>query len=193
MNAARREQLERLSTLGQAHDAIEDDRSRRMLNITPDTGELLSILVRATGAKRILEVGTSNAYSTIWLADAVEEAGGRVTTLERDPDKIEMAEAQLGEAGLLGVVDIIEGEAIEALRALDSEYDFVFLDADRESYLDYLPLIVQHLRTGGLLVTDNVTSHPDEVADFLEAVRADERLQTVTVPIGKGEEISIRL
>ena len=164
-----------------------------MLNITPDTGQLLWILARSIEAKHILEVGTSNGYSTIWLADAVAPVGGRVTTLERLEAKATMARANLEAAGLASSVDIVQGEAIESLTALNGPFDLVFLDADRGSYLDYLPRLVELLRPGGLLVTDNVTSHPDEVADFLEAVRADPRLETVTVPIGKGEEISLRL
>jgi predicted O-methyltransferase YrrM len=193
VNPARAAQLEQLSILGRTHDAVEPEHSGRMLNITPDTGQLLWILLRAIDARAVLEIGTSNAYSTIWLADALEDRGGRVTTLERLPGKIELADHQLREARLRDRVDIIEGQAIDSLRALDGPFDLVFLDADRASYLDYLPLLVDLLRPGGLLVTDNVTSHPDEVAEFLEAVRADERLQTVTVPIGNGEEISIRL
>jgi predicted O-methyltransferase YrrM len=186
-------QLEQLGVLGQTHDAIETERPRRMLNITPDTGQLLWILARSIDARAVLEIGTSNGYSTIWLADAIAERGGRVTTLERSAEKIEMATAQLAEAGLRESVDIVVGEAGDSLRALDGPFDLVFLDADRVSYLDYLPLIVERLRPGGLLVTDNVTSHPDEVVDFLAAIRADDRLASVTVPIGKGEEISIRL
>jgi len=193
MNPQRSAQLDRLSTFGEAHDDAEPEHSKRMLNITPDTGQLLWILIRSSNAKRVLEVGTSNAYSTIWLADAVAEIAGRVTTLERLPEKVELAEAQLAEAGLRDRVEIIEGEASVSLRDLDGEYDLIFLDADRASYVDYLPLLVEHLRTGGLLVTDNVTSHPEEVAGFLDAVRAHPGLATVTVPIGKGEELTMKL
>jgi predicted O-methyltransferase YrrM len=187
------EQLDQLSILGRTHDAIESERSKRMLNITPETGQLLWILARAIGATAVLEIGTSNGYSTIWLADAIAEGGGRVTTLERDADKMEMADAQLREAGLREAVEIVAGEAIDSLDALEGPFDLVFLDADRAGYLNYLPLIVERLRTGGLLITDNVTSHPDQVVEFLAAIRADDRLASVTVPIGKGEEISIRL
>lgn len=193
MNPERTAQLERLSAFGDAHDAGEAEHSKRMLNITPDTGQLLWILIRSHEAKRVLEIGTSNAYSTIWLADAVADLDGRVTTLERLPEKIELAEAQLAEAGLRHRVEIIEGEAGASLRELEGEYDLIFLDADRASYVGYVPLLVDRLRRGGLLVTDNVTSHPDEVADFLDAVRAHPQLATVTVPIGKGEEITIKL
>src|SRR5215471_3828602 len=98
--------LERLAQLGEDNDARETARPRRMLNITPDTGRLLWILIQATRATRILEVGTSNAFSTIWLADAARATGGRVTTLEVDPGKVALARANLGRAGLADRVEI---------------------------------------------------------------------------------------
>src|SRR5438128_410193 len=139
-----------------------------MLNITRDTGRLLWILVRAMGASRILEVGTSNAFSTMWLADAARSTGGRVTTLELNPEKIALARANLATARLEGLVEIIEGRAADTLSRLPGPFDVVFLDADRPSYLAYLELVVPRLRPGGLLFA-------------------------VTVPIGNGEEIALRL
>jgi predicted O-methyltransferase YrrM len=109
--------LEELARFGQDNDARETERPRRMLNITPDTGRLLWILIRATGATRILEVGTSNAFSTIWLADAARETGGRVTTLELNPAKATMARENLERAGLSDLVAIVEGPAADTLRA----------------------------------------------------------------------------
>ena len=89
------ELLEKLAKFGEDNDTRETERPKRMLNITRDTGRLLWIIVRATGAMRILEVGTSNAFSTIWLADAARSTGGRVTTLELNPEKIALARANL--------------------------------------------------------------------------------------------------
>src|SRR6188474_1192634 len=120
-----------------------------MLNITRDTGRLLWLLVAATRATRILEVGTSNAFSTIWLADAARTTGGRVTTLELNPDKIALARTNLAEARLSNVVDVREGKAAETLTTLPGPFDLVFLDADRPSYLQYLELVVPKLRVGG--------------------------------------------
>src|SRR5947209_3508547 len=151
------ELLEKLAEFGEDNDARETTRPKRMLNITRDTGRLLWILVRATGATRILEVGTSNAFSTIWLADAARSNGGRVTTLELNPEKIALARANLATAGLEGVVDIIEGRAADSLAALPGLFDIVFLDADRPSYLAYLELLVPKLRSGGMLIADNAT------------------------------------
>jgi len=185
--------LEKLAAFGEDNDARETARPRRMLNITRDTGRLLWILVCATRATRIIEVGTSNAFSTIWLADAARASGGRVTTLEVNPDKIAQARANLASAGLADVVDILEGPAAESLATLTGPFHLVFLDADRPSYLTYLELVVPRLRTGGMLVADNVTSHASELTDYLQRVKSHPQLFTVTVPIGNGEEIALKL
>jgi len=193
MDAALLELLERLARFGQDNDARETARPKRMLNITRDTGRLLWILVNATRATRVLEVGTSNGFSTIWLADAARTTGGRVTTLELNPDKIALARANLADAGLAGLVDIREGKAADTLATLSGPFDLVFLDADRPSYLTYLELVVPKLRAGGLLVADNVTSHASELGDYLARVKSHLQLFSVTVPIGNGEEIALKL
>ena len=185
--------LDRLARFGEDNDARETARPRRMLNITRDTGRLLWILIGAIGAKRVLEVGTSNGFSTIWLADAARSTGGRVTTLELNPDKIALARANFADAGLAGFVDVIAGTAADTLTTLPGPFDLVFLDADRPSYLTYLELVVPKLRPGGLLVADNVTSHASELQDYLARVKSHPRLFSVTVPIGNGEEIAVKL
>jgi predicted O-methyltransferase YrrM len=187
------ELLERLARFGEDNDSRETARPKRMLNITRDTGRLLWILVRATRAARILEVGTSNGFSTLWLADAARSTGGRVTTLELNPAKIALARANLTSAGLERVVDIIEGPAADTLPRLPGPFDVVFLDADRPSYLTYLELVVPKLRPGGMLIADNVTSHAHELQDYLSRVKSHPQLFAVTVPIGNGEEIALRL
>ena len=185
--------LDELARFGTENDARETERPRRMLNITPDTGRLLWIMIRTGGASRILEVGTSNAFSTIWLADAARETGGRVTTLEMNPSKIALARENLTKAGLADRVEIMEGPATTTLRDLPGPFDFVFLDADRPSYLTYLELLVPKIVPGGLLVADNVVSHASELQDYLARVKSHPALFSVTVPVGNGEEISFKL
>jgi predicted O-methyltransferase YrrM len=185
--------LDELARFGSENDARETERPRRMLNITPDTGRLLWIMIRTTGASRILEVGTSNAFSTIWLADAARETAGRVTTLEMNPDKITLARENLARAGLADRVEIVPGPAANTLRDVPGPFDFIFLDADRPNYLTYLELVVPKLVTGGLLVADNVVSHASELQDYLARVKSHPALFSVTVPIGNGEEISLKL
>ena len=185
--------LDELARFGEENDARETERARRMLNITPDTGRLLWILVRAARATRILEVGTSNAYSTIWLADAARATGGRVVTLELDPEKVRLAGENLSKAGLAERVEIRPGRAAESLAAVPGPLDFVFLDADRLSYLTYLEMAVPKLAPGGLLVADNVISHATELQVYLARVKSHPALFSVTVPVGKGEEVSLKL
>lgn len=185
--------LDELAQFGRDNDSRETERPRRMLNITPETGRLLWILVCQARATRILEVGTSNAYSTIWLADAARETGGRVTTLEANPDKVLQARVNLERAGLLDRVDVKPGRAADTLAGLAGPFDFVFLDADRASYATYLERVLPKLRVGGLLVADNVVSHADELEGYLRAVKSHPALFSVTVPVGNGEEISRKI
>ena len=185
--------LDELWRSGEENDAREAERPKRMLNITPDTGRLLWILVQAARATRILEVGTSNAYSTIWLADAARATGGHVITLERNPDKVRLARENLARAGVADRVELREGNAAETLAGLTGPFHFVFLDADRANYSAYLDLALPKLQPGGLLVADNVISHAQELADYLARVKSNPALFSVTVPVGKGEEIALKL
>ena len=184
--------LDELAEFGRQNDARETERDRRLLNITPETGQFLAILLRAVRAQRILEIGTSNAYSTIWLAWAAAETGGHVTTIERAADKVAMARTNLQRAGLTERVTVVHGSALDVLADLPGPFDLIFLDADRSNYDSYLDLLLPRLRRGGLLVTDNVTSHAAELADFLRRLKTQPEVDTVTLPLGNGEELTYK-
>jgi predicted O-methyltransferase YrrM len=184
--------LDELAEFGRRNDARETERGKRLLNITPETGQFLAILIKSMRAKHILEVGTSNGYSTIWLAWAARDTGGHVTTIEQAVDKVAMATANFERAGLTARVTVRQGIALDLLTQMAGPFDLIFLDADRPNYLAYLDPLLMLLRRGGLLVTDNVTSHPHEVEDFLGRLKADPALETVTVPLGNGEELTYR-
>jgi predicted O-methyltransferase YrrM len=184
--------LSDVAAFGQATDARETERPKRMLNITTDTGQLLRILVRATRARHILEVGTSNGYSTLWLAWAATETAGHVTTLERAQEKVALASANFTRAGLAPWITVREGIALEILAELDGPFDLIFLDADRPNYLAYADALLPLLKVGGLLVTDNVVSHAGELPGFLARINGDPTLDSVTVPVGNGEELTYK-
>jgi len=184
--------LDDLHALGAQHDAVEREHTRRLLNCGPEAGRLLAILVRATRAQRILELGTSNGYSTIWLAWAASATGGHVTTVDRAPYKIAMARTNLDRAGLADRVTIREAPILDVLHEEASPVDLVFLDADRTSYLAYFDPLATRLRPGGLLATDNVVSHASEVAAFLAHLRAHAALETVTLPVGNGVALTYK-
>ncbi len=167
--------------------------SERMRNITPDVGLFLNILVKATKATSILEIGTSNGYSTIWLGLATQENNGQLITLEVDPRKVKLAKENIERAGLVKTVKLIEGDAKETLRILEKEFDFVFLDAEKEDYLEFFHLIFPKLKIGGVIVADNVISHAEDLKEYVDYVRANPNTQSVLVPIGRGEELTLKI
>ena len=179
--------LDELHRRGADHDAAKADRLERLRNVEPETAQLLAVLVRACGAGRILELGTSNGYSTVWLADAARVSGGRVVSVELDPDRSALARDNLRAAGLDGHVELRTEDAALTLRdSADASWDLVFLDAERPAYVGYWPELLRALRIGGLLAVDNVLSHADEVAEFRALVADDERVVDALVPIGAG-------
>jgi predicted O-methyltransferase YrrM len=185
--------LAELEAFGQSNDSAVKERPGRMLNITRDTGEFLSVLVRIMGARRILEIGTSNGYSTLWLAEAARKVGGTVATVEMSRLKIDMAQANFARSGLAGSIQQLEGDAGGVLRATgEGAYDLVFLDSERSEYVGWWPDLRRVLRPGGLLVVDNATSHRDEMAAFIQTVRADANFSTSLVPVGNGEFLATK-
>jgi predicted O-methyltransferase YrrM len=183
-----------LERFGEANDAETTDRGRRMLNITRDTGEFLTVLVRAMNARRILEIGTSNGYSTLWLAEAARAIGGTVTTVESSGYKVQLASANFSRAGLAGAINLIQDDAGRALRRLEADaFDLVFLDSKRPDYPQWWPDLRRVLRSGGLLVVDNATSHREQMAPFVELVTADPSFARSLVPVGKGEFLAVKI
>lgn len=160
---------------------------RRLRAVTPDVGRFLYLLVKIAGAQRILEVGMSGAYSTLWLAAAAAETGGHITTLELDRAKVARGQRNLREAGLNRVVTIVEGDAHQTLASLGGAFDLAFLDAEKEHYLDFLGPLIGLLRPGGVLVADNMLSHAEALASFRQAAESHPALECVLVPIPRGE------
>ena len=190
MNPEIRNLLKKLAEHAQAHDAGESEHSRKLLNLEPETAELVSILARSSRARRVLEIGTSNGYSTIWLAASVGPAGGRIISIDRSRDKHKMAHDNLLAAGLLQHVDLRLGDATEVVKTLPGPFDFVLFDADRTSAPGQLALLLPKLAPQGLILADNALSHPDEIAGYLTMVKSLKQLQHVLVPIGKGLSVA---
>jgi predicted O-methyltransferase YrrM len=187
MDAALDAFLARLHRRGVEHDAGKADRLDRLRHLEPDSAQLLSLLVRATNARNVLELGTSNGYSTLWLAEAVQATGGRLTSVELDGRRSAQAADNLRQAGLGDVVDLRVGDAAQTLTETgDAELDMVFLDAERPAYASYWPDLRRVLRPGGLLAVDNVLSHAEQVADFRALVPADETVREAVSPTGAG-------
>jgi predicted O-methyltransferase YrrM len=182
-----------LEAFGSANDRTITERPRRMLNITRDTGEFLSVLIRAMNARRILEIGTSNGYSKLWLAEAAHATGGTVTTVEMSAYKIDLAAKNFARSGLGAHIHQIQGDAGKHLASLEPEAcDFIFLDSERTEYAGWWPALRRALRSGGLLVVDNATSHPAEMAPLVALATAGAAFTTSLVPVGNGEFLAVK-
>lgn len=193
MNAELLDLLRELERFGHANDAAAADRSQKMLNITHDTGVFLALLIKAARCRNVLEIGTSNGYSTLWLADAVRSLAGTVTTVDVLPEKAEMARQNFARAGLSAVIRQEVTDAGPFLgRQPPESFDLVFLDSERTQYVAWWPALEALLAPGGLLVVDNAVSHPDEMAAFVAAVQATPGYRTCTVPVGKGEFLAVK-
>ena len=185
--------LAELEQFGRDNDSATAERSRKMLNITRDTGEFLAVLVRAALARRVLEIGTSNGYSTLWLASAARDIGGSVTTVEKSQYKIDLAAKNFARSGLASSISQVQDDAGRLLeRFPDGVFDLIFLDSERPEYSGWWTHLRRVLRPGGLLVVDNATSHPSEVAPFVAQVKADAEFITSLVPVGNGEFLAVR-
>ena len=157
------------------------------------TGQFLFALVAPQADCEVLEVGAGRGYSTIWLAAGVRFFGGRVLSLENDPRKIDAWRRNIADAGLGDWADLIEGDAHETLPAIDDVFDVVFLDAEKDDYERHFQLARGKVEPGAVFVADNVLSHQDTLGAYSRARQDDPTLESVTVPLDRGLEVSVVL
>jgi len=163
---------------------------QRSRQVARTTGQFLFALVAPQADCEVLEVGGSRGYSTIWFAAGVRHLGGRVLSLESDPAKAEAWRRNVGEAGLEDTAELIEGDAFETLLALDDVFDVVFLDAEKEDYEALYGLARPKVEPGAVIVADNVLSHEETLGGYSRHRQADPTLESVTVPLDRGLELS---
>lgn len=192
IDARLRALLQELEEEGRRNDEREQERSKKMLNLEPETAQLLNVMVHSSKRTRILEIGTSNGYSTIWLAEAARANGGRATSIDREAHKQELAAVNLERAGLRDAVELLHGDATEVVGNIIGPFDCVFFDADRYSAPAQLERLLPKLTPDVLLFADNALSHPDEIAGYLQALERLPDFERLIVPVGKGLSISYR-
>jgi predicted O-methyltransferase YrrM len=173
---------------------LEDGRQRRaglppeqrFRALHPASAEFIFLLALATRAQRVVEIGTSAGYSALWLARACAATGGSLVTLERNPVIVDVASDHLKSAGVADLVDIKVGDARETLAALDGPFDLAFVDGAKDEYAAYGELLWPRLAAGASLVADNVLSHADQAAPFLDWLHARADAATTVLEIGNG-------
>jgi len=178
--------------------------SEKRLNcISKNIGTFYNIMLKSINAKNILEIGMSVGYSGLWFADAImsNTQDGQITTIDREQFKIDSATRNFEEAGVSSLIKIRKGEARKILHEIKEEFgenyfDFIFIDADKESYNEYFDLCLPLVRKGGIIAADNILfpeRFNEMMADYLSHVRNNPNVQSVTVPIDNGEEVTIKL
>ena len=168
-------------------------REQRARAVAPATGRFLFAFVAPQTDCEVLEIGGSRGYSTIWLAAGVRYLGGRVLSLEADPAKCAAWRQNIAEAGVEDWVELVEGDAYETLPAIDDVFDVCFLDAEKEDYERLFQLARPKLEPGAVVVADNVLSHEEALGAYSRARQADPTLESVTVPLDRGIELSVVL
>ena len=187
--------LNELEKAGTAHDAVQTEHRRKRLNLESETAKLLQLLILSGRRRCVLEIGTSNGYSALWLADALRRIPNarRLITIERESEKANQARQNLAHAGLEEWADVRLGDATELVGGLEGPFDAVFFDADRVSSPSQLAILLPKLEADVILLADNALSHPQEIFGYLEAVEKLPEFTSVIVPIGKGLHVAHRI
>jgi len=153
-------------------------RSQRYRNVPPQDGRFLRITTESMNAKNVVEIGTSTGYSGIWFGMALQKTSGKLTTFEIDAQRAATARANFKRAGMAELITLVEGDAHERVKKLKDPIDILFLDADKEGYIDYLTKLLPLVRPGGLIIAHNIT--PGMAAPgYMKAITTDPDLETI--------------
>ena len=160
---------------------LHANQSRGMMNVPPDDGRMLRLLTEAVGARHVVEIGTSNGYSGIWLCLALRKTGGKLTTFDIDEGRFKLAAENFKRAGVAELVTQVLGDAHQKVATLEGPIDLLFLDADKEGYKDYLDKLLPKVKPGGLVVAHNTSNAGAAMQDYLKAVTTNPKLETMFI------------
>lgn len=171
-----------------------EETQKQFWNVPRKTGVLLNMFIKMMNAKSVLEIGTSNGYSGLWLAKALKQTGGKLTTIEFYEKRQSVAIENFKTCGVFDIIRPIQGSACDVIRAFDDDekFDFVFIDASKREYVEYFNLIKPHLTPKAIIVADNIISHAQKVQTFVDAVDADDEFQYEIVEVPGGILVAYR-
>lgn len=165
--------------------AVMDDmfanQSQGMGNVLPEDGRLMRMLTESLEAKHVVELGTANGYSSLWFCLALRSTGGKLTTHELAPDRIALARANFKQAGVEGLLTLVEGDAHQTIKRLVGPIDVVLLDAEKEGFVDYMNKLLPIVRPGGLIIAHDSSGEAHKMHDYFEAIAAHPDLESVMV------------
>lgn len=166
-------------------------------NISRTSANFLNMLIKISGAKNVVEVGTSNGYSGIWIAKALKETSGNLTTIEYYEKRIVLAQENFKKCEVDDIITIKQGSATDVLEEIcadkNFEIDFAFIDANKSEYIKYFDIINPNLKKGGIITADNITSHPEKVASFVDKIKSDPNYQVEILDLPGGMLIGYKL
>ncbi|HEX9746583.1 MAG TPA: class I SAM-dependent methyltransferase [bacterium] len=169
------------------------DRSNQYRAILPVLGLFLWMITKTERPINALEIGTSSGYSGSWIASGLKRCGGHLTTIDWDPAKISLANETFEIAGLENYATVIHGNALDILPIFEGKFDYIFLDCDKEFYTELIDVVVPMMNPGAVMIADNILSHKDELKSFVDSVQNNPNLVSVSLGLGKGVEMSMRL
>ncbi len=194
--------------------SILDKTREDFWNVDNESANFLSLLIKTKGAKNALEIGTSNGYSAIWLANALKETGGKLTTIEFWDNRLNVAIENFKKAGVDDIIETRLGQAVMILEEMfmdfypgkntdnisnldfnkteEKLFDFVFIDANKSEYIKYFKLIDPMLKKGGMIVADNILSHYKKVEPYVKAITTHPNYQSQLIPLDTGMMISFK-
>jgi predicted O-methyltransferase YrrM len=174
-------------------DWLYKNQRRGMMNVPPDDGRFLRILTEAANAKHVVEIGTSNGYSGIWICLALRTTGGKLTTHEIDAGRAKLARENFKKAGVADIVTLVEGDAHKEVLKIEEPIDVLFLDADKGGYGDYFKKLLPKVRPGGLILAHNAVSQARSMQDYLKAITTSGELETIfNYTSGTGMAVTLK-
>lgn len=178
--------MEYLERIDQTDRTDGTPRLARLRQIPPDTGKFIALLLASSPDGAVVEIGTSAGYSTMWLSLACKEKGRKIFTFELLEEKIKLAKETFAATGLEGIVELVEGDALKNLNRIEN-IAFCFLDVEKSMYLECYEKVIPKMVKGGILVADNAINHYESLKPMIDKALNDDRVDSVVVPIGKGE------
>jgi caffeoyl-CoA O-methyltransferase len=192
MSSGMKERMQVLEQIDARDRTDGTERSRRLKQITPESGKFLALLAASCpDGGDFIEIGTSAGYSALWISLALQQRRKKLKTFEILPDKITLAKETFHVAGISDRIELIEGDFLEKGNTL-GKIAFCFLDCEKDLYEKCFEIVSSKLVSGGLLVADNAITHRDDLKPMLEKVESDGRFDCLTVPIGHGELVCRR-
>jgi caffeoyl-CoA O-methyltransferase len=168
-------------------------KDKGLLAVSEEDGRFLRLMVASKKAQRALEIGGASGYSAIWIGMGLRETGGRLVTIEYDPERAKELAANIKRAGLSDIVQVIAGDAFQQIPKVAGTFDFVFLDAWKKDYKRFFDMVYPRLDKGGLFLAHNVVNKKSEMGDFLDAIQKQPAVWTTIVsPSGEGMSVTLK-